>query len=450
MDGWGQRWGETVRPLLNLTRGQQVEVNRGMRTKSRSLSGLAATLGLCLVVAGCNFAKTGAVAADAPDMVTVLPAVSGATTALTLDSAAAHQLTLLGVSVAPSGTATATGSEVTFPITSGYAEIHSRHDAKPGWIKGSLDHAGSGMELLGIGSAVKLTDFVVDPGGSMLYATVNGTVGVPFLFLDGSKVTATTNDVGQVVLAGTVAKLTQTAATDLNGAFATTALTAGTTLGTVRVVATGEPVLYHASPVPLGGLRASPSATVDDHVTDIPRLAGMSTTLTVNPDVASALMSSGLTLAPAGSASSSPPGAVTFPITAGFAAIHSDRSFSPGYIVGTIDHQGSGLTIAPAPAAPTAAGPPPAITPSVTLTDFVVDPGDSVLTGTVNDKIGVPLFYLNGSKLTVTPTPRGVTLDGTVAELTGVAATALDQAFHTRLFTQGMAIGTVHLVATGP
>ena len=390
------------------------------------VTGVAATLALGLVTAGCNFSKTGAVAPNAPDMVTVLPTVGGQTTSVTVDPGTASALGSLGVSLRPTGSATKQGSVLTFPITSGYVEVHSRHDAKPGWIDGSLTHAGSGLDLVGVAATVHLSDFVVDPGNSVLDATVDGKIGVPLLSLDGTKVTATTNDVGQIVLRGTVAKLTPTAATALDQAFATTAVTAGMPLGQVAVVTSGSTSTYNAS---------------QDRVTALPSLRGTSTTLTVDPAVLSTLGSAGLGLTPTGSATAANPGAVTFPITAGFAAIHADRGFSPGYVVGTIDHQGGGIRLGPS--APGGSG------PSVTLSDFVVDPGDSVLTGTVNGKIGVPLFFLDGSKLSVKPTTGGATLDGTVAQLTGVAAGALDKAFGTQAFSAGMVVGTVHLVATG-
>ncbi|MDQ2728599.1 MAG: hypothetical protein M3Y91_12225 [Actinomycetota bacterium] len=390
------------------------------------VTGVAAVLALGLVTAGCNFSKTGAVAPNAPDMVTVLPSVGGQNTSVTLDLATVSALTSLGVSVLPTGRATQQGSIVSFPITSGYAEVHSRRDAKPGWIDGSLAHEGSGLDLMGVTATVHLDDFVVDPGNSMLYATVNGKIGVPVLELDGTKVTETVNDVGQVVLAGTVAKLTQTAAGALNQAFATSMITAGMPLGQVEVVASGSASAYNAA---------------KDHVTAISSLRGTSTTLTVEPAVASTLASAGLGLTPTGSATAAAPGAISFPITSGFAAVHQDRSFSPGSVVGTIDHQGSGITIGSS--APGGSAPP------LTLSNFVVDPGDSVLTGTVNGKVGVPLFFLDGAKLQVTPTSGGVTVDGTVAQLTTGAATALDQAFGTEAFTAGLAIGTVHLVATG-
>ncbi len=389
------------------------------------VTGVAALLALGLVAAGCNFSKTGAVAANAPDLVTVLPVVGGQATSVTLDPATASTLATFGISLHPTGSASGQGSVVSFPITSGYAEVHSRRDAQPGWIDGSLEHAGSGLDLVGLAATVHLSDFVVDPGNSMLYATVNGKAGVPLLLLDGTKVDESVNDANQVVLRGTLAKLTQAAADVLNQAFAT-AISAGLPLGQVEVVASGSATTYDAN---------------KDHVTAISSLSGTSTTLTVEPSVVSTLTSAGLVLTPTGGATSPAPGAVTFPITGGFAAIHDNRGFSPGYVVGTIDHQGSGITIGPAAAAGGAN--------SVSLSDFVVDPGDSVLTGTVNGKIGVPLFFLDGSKLRVDPRDGGVTLDGTVAQLTSVAAGALDKAFGTAVFTPGMAVGTVHLVANG-
>ena len=36
---------------------------------------------------------------------------------------------------------------MTFPITSGYAEIHSDKGFKPGYIEGSMEHDGSGLAL---------------------------------------------------------------------------------------------------------------------------------------------------------------------------------------------------------------------------------------------------------------------------------------------------------------
>ena len=57
---------------------------------------------------------------------------------MTLDAGTAAALKSLGVAVAPVGGAAfdAATSTITFPITSGYAEIHSDLSHKPGYILG--------------------------------------------------------------------------------------------------------------------------------------------------------------------------------------------------------------------------------------------------------------------------------------------------------------------------
>src|SRR5207253_9445191 len=135
------------------------------------------------------------------DMVTAIPSLSGVGTSVTLDAGTAAALTSLGVAIAPSGSATfdAATSTITFPITAGYAEIHSDLSTKPGWILGSVDHARSGFTLTAGSTVVALSDFVVDPGNSILYGTVGATPMVPLLTLDGTNVKVSTAD-GNVVL----------------------------------------------------------------------------------------------------------------------------------------------------------------------------------------------------------------------------------------------------------
>jgi hypothetical protein len=421
-----------------------------LRSKRRVWS-LVAVMGCVLAVGGCNFSKTGALPPDAPDVVSVVPTVTGGATSVTLDPALVDALTSAGATLKPTGSARVSGGVAAFPITSGYLEVHRDRSVKPGWIQGSLAHAGSGLDVTAAGQTVTLSDFVVDPGGSMLYATVNGKLNTPLLFLDGTHVTEGVNDVGQVVLQGTVAKLTQGAASLLGTTLGLPAgaISPGATFGTVKVQAAS------GAPLPAGaqnfaGITGASYDASTDHVTAIPRLTGQATTLSLLPQVASALSSAGLKLAPTGTATASGT-AITFPITAGMVAIHSNKGFQPGYVVGTVDHQGSGLTIsAGGTAGGGGAGASSAGGGSLNLSDFVVDPGDSVLTGTVGGgKPGTPLFFLDGSKLHVTPTANGATLDGTVAELTQEAAKALDTTFATSVFSPGMPIGTVHLVATG-
>jgi hypothetical protein len=355
-------------------------------------------------------------------MVTAIPSLSGQGTSVTLDGGTAAALTSLGVSIAPTGTATfdAATSTITFPITAGYAEIHSDLSFKPGWILGSIDHTGSGFSLTAGSTKVELSDFVVDPGNSVLYGTVGGTPMVPLLDLDGTNVKVGSEG-GNVVLDGTVAKLTDTAAGALNQAFNVDAIKPGTPLGVVHLVAKGEATTYNMA---------------TDKTTSISRLTGKSTSVTLDAGTAAALESLGVAVAPVGSASfDAATGTVSFPITGGFAAIHSDLGYKPGYIAGTVIHQASGLKFSKG-------------AKSIEVTDFVVDPGNSILTASAGGKSGIPLLDLDGTAVKVGSQGSDVTLDGTVAKLTQTGADALNATFGVSAFTPGLPLGVVHLVAS--
>jgi hypothetical protein len=326
------------------------------------------------------------------------------------------------VSIAPSGSATfnAATSTITFPITSGYAEIHSDLSHKPGYILGSIEHAGSGFTLAAGATKVELSDFVVDPGNSVLYGTVGATPMVPLLSLDGTNVKVSM-DAGNVLLDGTVAKLTDTAAGALNQAFKVDAIKAGTPLGVVHLVANGEVTTYNAA---------------TDKTTAISRLAGKSTSVTLDAGTAKALASLGVSVAPVGTATfDANTSTVSFPITGGFAAIHSDQGYKPGYISGTVIHQASGLKFSKG-------------AKSIEVTNFVVDPGNSVLTASAGGKSGIPLLDLDGTSVKVGAQGSDVTLDGTVAKLTSTGADALNATFGVSAFQPGMPLGVVHLVAS--
>ncbi|HMD45008.1 MAG TPA: hypothetical protein VKG43_02530, partial [Acidimicrobiales bacterium] len=388
---------------------------RFTRLAVATLAGLAVTAGSAVTVMGATSA------ASPTDQVTTIPALSGVGTTLNLNPATAQALTSLGVTVAPYGTATASGSAVTFPITSGYVEIHSDKSHKPGYIVGSIEHYGSGLTLTAGTKTVTLSDFVVDPGDSNLYASVDGVPDKsPLLQLDGRKVAVSMDGSGDVVLNGTVANLTPSAASALDTAFGTQAIKGGTSLGTVHLVAKGTANTYSGS------------------VAAISRLTGTSTSLVLNPKTAAALTSLGIQAGVTGGATASG-GTVTFPITGGSVVIHTNHSYRPGYVDGVVLHQGSGLTLAKG-------------STTVSLTDFTIDPGDSVLYGNVNGQVGaanVPLLQLDGRSLKISTSGGAVHLDGTVANLTPTAATALNQAFGTTAFTAGTPLGTAHIVATG-
>jgi hypothetical protein len=391
-----------------------------MHLSNRRLAALGAAV--AIGAAGAALVAPAAVsgASTTPDTVTAIPALTGVGTTLTLNAATAAALTGLGVKVAPEGTATASGSAVTFPITSGYVEIHSNKQHHPGYIEGSIEHYGSGLTLTAGTTTVTLSDFVVDPGDSYLYASVNGVPdAAPLLQLDGRKVTVSKNGSGEVVLNGTVANLTNAAATALDSAFGTQAIKGGTPLGTVHLVAKGEANTYTGK------------------VAEIPRVTG-STSLDLNATTAAALTSLGVTPGVTGTATASGT-TVTFPITGGDAVIHANKHYAPGYVDGVILHQGSGLTLTKGATV-------------VTLTDFTIDPGDSILYGNVNGTVpaaNVPLLQLDGRPLVISESGGVVHLDGTIANLTLTAATALNKAFGVTAFAAGMPLGTAHIAASG-
>ncbi len=402
-----------------------------MRIKrTAAVAALAGALALAGAACGDNDsassdARGAQSTAEGSDMVTAIPSLSGVGTSVKIDAGTAGALKSLGVALAPTGSATfdAATSTITFPITSGYAEIHSDRSVEPGYIQGSIAHDGSGFSLTAGSTKVELSDFVVDPGNSMLYGTVGGTPKVPLLFLDGTNVKVGSDDQGRVVLEGTVAKLTDTAAGALNKAFNVTAIQPGLPLGVVRLVAEGSPTTYDAAA---------------DKTARISRLDGKATSVTLDAGTAKALQSLGVAVAPVGSATfDSATSTVSFPITGGFAAIHSDLGYKPGYIAGTVLHEASGLRFSKG-------------NRSIEVTDFVVDPGNSVLTASSGGKSGIPLLFLDGTNVKVSMEGSDVVLQGTVAKLTGPGASALNSTFGVTAFTEGMPLGVVRLVAASP
>jgi hypothetical protein len=353
--------------------------------------------------------------------VTAIPSLSGAGTSVRIDAGTAEALKSLGVALAPIGSATfdASTSTITFPITSGYAEIHSDTSVKPGYIQGSIAHEDSGFSLTAGSTKVELSNFVVDPGNSMLYGTVGGTPKVPLLFLDGTNVKVGMEG-SDVVLQGTVAKLTDTAAGALNKAFNVNAIKGGLPLGVVRLVAKGAATTYDAAV---------------DNTARISRLDGKTTSVTLDAGTARALQGLGVAVAPVGSAKfDSATSTVSFPITGGFAAIHSDLGYKPGYIAGHVLHEASGLKFSKG-------------NRSIEVTDFVVDPGNSVLTASSGGKSGIPLLSLDGTDVKVSTEGSDVVLQGTVAKLTAPGAAALNATFAVSDFKEGLPLGVVRLVA---
>jgi hypothetical protein len=125
-----------------------------------------------------------------------------------------------------------------------------------------------------------------------------------------------------------------------------------------------------------------------------------------------------------------------FPITGGNVTVYPKGSIDP-YVQGKINHDGSGINFAGAGK-------------SLTVQNFVVDPGTSMLTAQVKEmnNAEVPLFFLDGTDLQISMDAQGhAKLDGTKVKLTDQAAQALNTTFGVQAFKPMMQIGIAHITA---
>ncbi|MDQ3102515.1 MAG: hypothetical protein M3Q53_01580, partial [Actinomycetota bacterium] len=178
------------------------------------------------------------------------------------------------------------------------------------------------------------------------------------------------------------------------------------------------------------------SASEDtEPVAEIADLTGDTTEVAFDAGFAEALASLKVTPGPVGDATISKEGVASFPITGGNVTYYDPASSVRPYVQGIIDHEGSGLSLE-------AGG------TTVELTDFVIDPGTSELTGTVtaNGKEAATdalLFDLDGSTLEpLKSNPDGsATLAGTTVELSQPAADLLNETFGIEDLAGGLVVG---------
>ena len=182
---------------------------------------------------------------SAPEPVAEIPALAGQSTAVTLDEGFVEALGTLELTPAPVGDGTIEEGVATFPITGGNVTYYEPGSISP-YVQGEILHEGSGLSLTGGGKTVELTDFVVDPGKSVLTGTVSvdGEVAAesaPLFFLDGGTLEPlrTTED-GRAVLEGTTVKLKAEAADLLNETFGVDALEEGLVIGVAKIVVEAE------------------------------------------------------------------------------------------------------------------------------------------------------------------------------------------------------------------
>ncbi len=125
-----------------------------------------------------------------PEPVAQVDSLTGRRTSVILDKGFVEALTSLKLTPAPVGDAKISkGGTATFPITGGNVTYFEPGTVSP-YVQGRIDHEGSGLSLTGGGKTVELTDFVVDPGKSVLTGTVSvdgeeAAADAPLFFLDG-------------------------------------------------------------------------------------------------------------------------------------------------------------------------------------------------------------------------------------------------------------------------
>jgi hypothetical protein len=218
------------------------------------ITSLAAAAVLALGVAACGDDEqtpSSAASADSqseaakPKPVAEIPALSGQSTAVKLDAGFVEALGTLKLTPAAVGDGKIENGSARFPITGGNVTYYEPGSVDP-YVQGEIDHDGSGLSLTGGGKTVELTDFVVDPGKSVLTGkvTVDGEVAAesaPLFFLDGRTLDPLrTTDDGRAVLEGTTVKLKAEAADLLNETFGVEALEEGLVIGVAKITVNTE------------------------------------------------------------------------------------------------------------------------------------------------------------------------------------------------------------------
>jgi hypothetical protein len=217
----------------------------------RMIPTLAATAALATGVAACGSSSDSGSSASkssssssqtaAPKPVAKIDALSGKSTAVALDSGFVKALGTLKLTPAPTGRGSISKAGVaSFPITGGNVTYYKPGSVNP-YVQGSIDHDGSGLSLTGGGKKVTLSNFVIDPGASVLTGKVSvdgkeAAASAPLFFLDGRTLKALqAKSNGTAVLAGTTVKLKQEAADLLNKTFGVKALKAGLVIGVAKI-----------------------------------------------------------------------------------------------------------------------------------------------------------------------------------------------------------------------
>jgi hypothetical protein len=176
-------------------------------------------------------------------------------------------------------------------------------------------------------------------------------------------------------------------------------------------------------------------------IATIPELGGVDTQVTLDAGFLEALTTLGLTPGVIGGATLSDQGVLAFPITGGNVDYYDPAEDYRPYVQGEIDHEGSGISLT-------------AGDTTVELTDFVIDPGTSELTGTVTangELVGEDVFIFNLDGSTLNPLAEdadgNAVLEGTTVYISEPAAELLNTTFGTDAVTSDLVVGIAKITA---
>jgi hypothetical protein len=184
---------------------------------------------------------------------------------------------------------------------------------------------------------------------------------------------------------------------------------------------------------------AKASSSIPSPVAAVPELKGGNTAVALDANFLAALKSLGVTPGVLGNATLTN-GSVHFPITGGDVVYWSPKGSYRPYVQGLILHAGSGLSLT-------------AGSTVVSLTDFKVNPGNSVLYGnvSVNGTLAAadaPIFKLDGSTLKALKlSGNDAILTGTTVHISDTAAGLLDKVFNTTGVKTGLLVGVATITA---
>jgi hypothetical protein len=305
-------------------------------------------------------------------------AVADGQTMLRLYASTAKALSNAGVRVSLVRPATVGRSGLTFPVTGGSAD--------PATLAGSVRHSG-GIRFRAGGRSVVLRSFIYRVGSRSSYLTARvGNTRVRILNLDLDRARVSRDGLGTAVR-GIRATLTRTAAAALNDAFDVHLFRGGLRIGTVRSeVSYGEVVF-----------------------------AGGETSLALDAGAGAALQSLGITASPL-----APSTGLAFAITGG--KVNAET------LAGTIQHSG-GIALTRGAT-------------SVELRDFEIAIDETPSLSAAVGSGRVEILSLDVANITRSVEDRTVTVGNVGLKLTAAAAGALNSAFATTAFTEGLVLGT--------